>query len=163
MATDPTNHAAITYFAVDENGVQYGPAVIATYTADAKGNLTTTSTYKNMATLPTGSDGSNTTCLACAALRMSPSGKLLAAGGSPGVVLYHFNAGSPATKYKTLLAGNSIGSILWDNENHLYALGTNSKGASMLWVYTVTPTSTTEAPGSPYSIANAGSMIVQPL
>jgi hypothetical protein len=163
MATDPTNHAAITYFAVDENGVQYGPAVIATYTADAKGNLTTTSTYKNMATLPTGSDGSNTTCLACAALRMSPSGKLLAAGGSPGVVLYHFNAGSPATKYKTLLAGNSIGSIFWDNENHLYALGTNSKGASMLWVYTVTPTSTTEAPGSPYSIANAGSMIVQPL
>jgi hypothetical protein len=163
MATDPTDHAAITYFAVDDNGVQYGPAVIATYTADARGNLTTTSTYKNMATLPTGSDGSNTFCLACAALRMAPSGKILAAGGSPGLVLFHFNGGNPITKYKTVLAGNSIGWILWDNENHLYALGSDAEGAGKLWVYTVTPTSVTEAPGSPYSITNGGGLVVQPL
>jgi len=162
MATDPTNHAAITYFAVDNNGVQYGPAVIATYTADAKGNLTTTNTYKTMATLPTGSDGSNTSCLDCAALRMAPSGKLLAAAGSTGVVLFHFNGGSPATPYKNLLAGSGIGSVLWDNENHLYALGSDAKGGK-LWVYTVTPTSITEAPGSPYAIANPGSMYVQSL
>jgi hypothetical protein len=162
MATDPTNHAAITYFAVDQNGVQYGPGVIATYTADAKGNLTTTSTYKNMATLPTSSDGTNTSCTACGALRMAPSGKLLAAGGSAGLLLFHFNGGSQPTKYKTLLANDGIGSILWDNDNHLYALGSDAKG-SKLWVYTVTPTSVTEAPGSPYSIANAGGMYVQPL
>ena len=162
IATDPTNHAVITYFAVDDNGTQYGPAVIATYTADARGNLTTTSTYKNMAKLPTGFDGSNTFCRACSALRMAPSGKLLAAGGYAGLVLFHFNGGNPPTKYKTLLANDNIGPILWDNKNHLYALGSDAKGGK-LWVYTVTPTSVRVAPGSPYSITNAGSMVVQPL
>jgi hypothetical protein len=168
IATDATNHAAMVLSALeytdgqDGGNVGYGPVYIATYSADAKGNLKSTSTYQNMATLPVDNlyDGS---CLACSALRMSPSGKLLAAGGSAGVILFHFNGGSPLTKYKTLLAGNSIFSILWDNANHMYALGNDSKGATKLWIYTVTPTSATEAPGSPYSIANAGGMYIQPL
>ncbi len=165
IATDPTNHVAITFYALTQTGgedggnINYGPVVIATYTADAKGNLTTTSTYKNMATLPMGPDD---TCLACNTLRMSPSGKLLAAGGS-GVVLFHFNGGAQATKYKTLLTTDGIGQILWDNNNHMYAIGSDTKGAGMLWVYTITPTSVTEAPGSPYSITNPGSMVVQTL
>jgi hypothetical protein len=162
MATDPTNHAAMTLQAVDYNdddGTTYGPVVIATFTADAKGNLKTTSTYKNMAVSepgggPTGAPGGS--------MRMSPSGKLLAIGGS-GLELFHFNGGNPATKYKLLLTTDNIGSILWDNDNHMYVLGTDTKGAGKLWVYTVTPTSVTEAPGSPYSITNAGGMVVQPL
>ena len=162
MATDPSNHAAMTMYALDDNGATYGPVVIATYTADANGNLKTTSTAKNMATVPVDKNYDNS-CLACSALRMAPTGKLLAAAGSAGVVLFHFNGGNPATKYRTLLAGNSISTVLWDNENHLYALGSNAKGAGMLWVYTVTPTSVAEAPGSPYSIANPGGMYVQPL
>ena len=168
IATDPTNHAAMVLSALEYTSGQdggnpnYGPIYIATYTADANGNLKTTSTYKNMATLPVDNlyDGS---CLTCSALRMSPSGKILAAGGSVGVLLFHFNGGSPLTKYKTVLAGNSIFSILWDNDNHMYALGTDSKGGGKLWVYTVTPTSVSEATGSPYSIANAGGMYVQAL
>lgn len=168
MATDPTNHAAMLLSALEDTNGQdggnanYGPIYIATYTADANGNLKTTSTYKNMATLPVDKlyDGS---CLACSALRMSPSGKILAAGGSAGVLLFHFNGGSPLTKYKTLLAGNSIFSILWDNNSHMYALGTNSKGAGKLWVYTVTATSVSETTGSPYSIANARGMYVHSL
>ena len=95
-------------------------------------------------------------------VRMAPSGKLLAAGGSAGLLLFHFNGGSQPTKYKTLLANDNIGSILWDYDNHLYALGSDAKG-SKLWVYTVTPTSVAEAPGSPYSITNEGGMVVQPL
>jgi hypothetical protein len=94
---------------------------------------------------------------------MSPSGELLAAGGSVGVLLYHFNGGSPPTKYKTLLAGTDIFSILGDNDNHMYALGNDSNGANKLWIYTVTSTGSSEAPGSPYSIANAGGMYIQPL
>jgi hypothetical protein len=43
----------------------------------------------------------------------------------------------------------------WDKANHLYALGIGK-----LFVYTVTPTSITEAPGSPYSIPEASSVIV---
>jgi hypothetical protein len=159
IATDPTNHVAMTFYAIDsDDNANYGPAVIATYTADANGNLTTTSTYKNMATLPTAADA---TCLACATLRMAPSGKLLAAGGIGGVALFHFNGGSPATKYKTLLTTESISQIVWDNNDHMYAVGSDAKGGK-LWVYTVTPTSVTEAPGSPYSIPNAAGIVVQP-
>jgi hypothetical protein len=162
MATDPTNHAAMTLQAVDgidDDGATYGPVVIATFTADANGNLKTTSTYKNMAVSapgggPTGSPGG--------AMRMSPSGKLLAVGGS-GLEVFHFNGGSPVTKYKTLLPGFTVSQILWDNSNHMYAIGTTSAGAGKLYVYTVTPTSVTEAPGSPYSIASPGNIVVQPL
>ena len=158
MATDPTDHAAMTLRAFDNigggdgEGGFYGPVVIATFTADAKGNLKTTSTYKNMAVAETG--GST--------MRMSPSGKLLAVGGS-GLEIFHFNGGSPLTKYKTLLTTDGIGPILWDNDNHMYALGSDTKGTGKLWVYTVTPTSVEEAPGSPYSITNEGGMVVQPL
>jgi hypothetical protein len=95
-------------------------------------------------------------------MRLSPSGKLLVIGGT-GLEIFHFNSGSPVTKYKTLLTTDSIGTILWDDSNHLYALGSTTKGATEIWVYTVTPTSVTEAPRSPYAIPNAGSMVVQSL
>ena len=160
MATDPTNHAAMTLQAVDsEDDATYGPVVIATYTADANGNLKTTSTYKNMAVSapgggPTGAPGGS--------MRMSPSGKLLAVGGN-GLEIFHFNGGNPVTKYKTLLPGFIVSQILWDNSNHMYVIGTTSAGAGKLYVYTVTPTSVTEAPGSPYSITSPGNIVVQPL
>ena len=162
MATDPTNHAAMTLQAVDgvdDDGTTYGPVVIATFTADANGNLKTTSTYKNMAVSapgggPTGSPGGS--------MRMSPSGKLLAIGGS-GLEIFHFNGGNPVTKYKTLLPGFNVAQIFWDNNNHMYAIGKTSAGAGKLYVYTVTPTSVTAAPGSPYSIASPGNIVVQPL
>jgi hypothetical protein len=153
-ASDPTDHIALMLVAVDGDlGNTYGPAVIAPFTADKDGNLTTTSTYKNMPVSASGGGGW---------MRMAPSGKILAVGGA-GVELFHFNGGSPITKYKTILSNEAIGLIFWDNNNHLYAMGANSAGAGELWVYTVTPTSVTEAPGSPYSIPDAGSMVVQPL
>ena len=164
-ATDPANHLAMTLQAVenvsDGPGAYYGPVVIAVFTADTRGNLATTSTYQNMATIPVDSNY-NGTCLACATLRMAPSGDLLAAGGTGGVVLYHFNGGSQATMYKSLLAGDNITQILWDNTHHMYALGSDTKGAGKLWVFTVTPTSVTEAPGSPHSIPEPGNIVVQP-
>jgi hypothetical protein len=165
VATDPTNHLAVILLPLDQDGDLYAPAVLATYTADANGRLSTTSTYQNMATLPMvrPPGSADETCLACAALRMAPSGKLLAAGGTGGVEIYHFNGAGPITKYKALLPGFSVTQIFWDNNNHMYAIGTNSAGAGKLYVYTITPTSVTEAPGSPYSITSPGSMAVQPL
>jgi hypothetical protein len=166
MATDPTGHAAMTLNAFDNvdggdgDGSFYGPVVIATFTADSKGNLKTTSTYKNMAVSETSPGGS--ILYGSGPMRMSPSGKLLAVGGS-GLELFHFNGGSPVKKYKTLLPADSIGQILWDNDNHMYALGSDASGAGKLWIYTVTPTSITEAPDSPHSITSAGGMVVQTL
>jgi len=153
-AADPTNHLAVLLDAIDNNlGNTYGAAVIAPFTADANGNLRTTSTSRNMPVAETGGGGW---------MRMSPSGKLLAVGGS-GLELFHFNGGNPITQYKMLLPHDSIGLIFWDNNNHLYAIGTNPAGAGELRVFTVTPTGVTEAPGSPYSIPNAATMAVQPL
>jgi hypothetical protein len=152
-ATDPTNHLAVLLNAIDYDlGGGYGPAVIATYTADANGNLSTTSTYQNMAVSETGGGW----------MRMSPSGKILAVNGL-GLELFHFNDGNPLTKYKILLPHDNISQIFWDNNDHMYAIGTDSAGSGELWVYTVTPTSVTEAPGSPHSIPNAGNLAVQPL
>jgi hypothetical protein len=88
-------------------------------------------------------------------MSISPSGKLLAAGGQ-GFQVFHFNGSSPITKYTGLLQANdSFEEFGWDADNHLYALSTDR-----LYVYTVTPTSIEEASGSPYSIPDASSVIV---
>ena len=49
--------------------------------------------------------------------------------------------------------------MFWDNNNHLYAI---SGAAGKLYVFTVTPTSASQAPGSPYSITAPAYLIVQP-
>jgi hypothetical protein len=88
-------------------------------------------------------------------MSISPSGKLLAAGGQ-GFQVFHFNGSSPITKYTGLLqAKDSFEEFGWDKENHLYAVSSNA-----LFVYTATPTSIKEAAGSPYSIPEASSVIV---
>jgi hypothetical protein len=84
---------------------------------------------------------------------MSPSGKLLAVAGHPGLQLFHFNGASPITTFSgLLLPAVNIDQLGWDNNNHLYAL---SYSAEALYVYTVTPTKISEVAGSPFHVANA--------
>jgi hypothetical protein len=88
-------------------------------------------------------------------MSISPSGKLLAAGGQ-GFQVFHFNGSSPITHYTGLLeAEDSFAEFGWDRDNHLFALSGNA-----LFVYTATPTSVKQAAGSPYSIPQASSLIV---
>jgi hypothetical protein len=147
---DPTNHVAVAIY--PEKGAPFGPQdgpeLLATYTADAAGNMTTTNTYKNMPGVAVGSVNR---------MRMSPSGKLLTVAGTAGVQLFHFNGASPITKYTGLLVSGPVGMAYWDNANHLYVLG-----ASKLYVFTATPTSVTQAAGSPYTLKNPSALIVQP-
>lgn len=150
-AADPTNHVAFTFQPVNASTFNSdGAAQLATYAADAAGNLHTTSTRANM---PTTSVGSVTS------LGMSPSGKLLAVGGSAGLQVFHFNGASPITHDTGLLTSQPIDQFFWDNANHLYAI---SRSAGKLYVFTITPTSATQASGSPYSIAHPQYIIVQP-
>ncbi len=146
LATDPTDHLAFGLQAYNENsGKAVGPGVLASYTADSEGNLTTKSTYENMPSIET---GVNT-------MSISPSGKLLAVGGS-GFQIFHFDGSSPITKYTGVLQpGSQFQEFGWDGDNHLYALGSGK-----LYVYTVTSTSVEEVSGSPYSIPEASSVIV---
>jgi hypothetical protein len=130
----------------DEYFDQIPPSLLVDYTTSSNGTLTTKSTYKNMP--ETGFDYVGT-------MSISPSGKLLAVGGQ-GFEIFHFNGSSQATKFSGVLqAGSSFQQFAWDKSNHLYALTENA-----LYVYTVTTTSIEQAPGSPYSIPEASSVIV---
>jgi 6-phosphogluconolactonase (cycloisomerase 2 family) len=150
-AADPTNHLAVTMQAV--NGQTFasdGAVQIASYTADASGNLSTTSTPANMPAVEVGLVND---------INMSPSGKLLAVGGTAGLEIFHFNGAQPVTRYTGRLTSDEIDQFFWDNDNHLYAI---SKPAGKLFVFTVTPTSVHAAAGSPYSVSQPQDVIVQP-
>ena len=151
-AADPTNHVAIVMQpVVADSFTSDGGAQIASFTADANGNLTTTNTAAQM---PVGSFGNPLTS------KMSPSGQLLAVGGSGGLQIFHFNGAAAPTVFTGLLTKAEVDQVFWDRNNHLYAL---SRPLNRLYVYTITPTSFSLAPGAPYSINAPQNVIVQPL
>ncbi|HEX6497267.1 MAG TPA: hypothetical protein VF018_17410 [Acidobacteriaceae bacterium] len=156
-AADPAKHVAVEYQLINESAeLPDGLPRIATYTSDGSGNLSTTSTRQNMAKVALQYPLD---------LKMSPSGKLLAVAGygNGGLQIFHFNGANPVTHYTGLLTTDQIDQVFWDNSNHLYAIGypVNNSGGK-LHVYTATPTSVVEAPGSPYTVKNPQSLIVQP-
>ena len=148
-AADPTNHLAVALTPYTSNWGGDGPTQLAVYTADSSGNLTTTSTYQNMpAVLTQGAQ----------AYWMSPSGKYLAVGGA-GLQVFHFNGANPITHFTGLLTTDTIDKVYWDKANHLYAI---SHDAGKLYVFSVTATGVTQAPGSPHTIKTPQSLIVLP-
>jgi len=149
-AEDPTNHLAISVQQFTGNWDLDGPAQLATYTADVSGNLTTTSTYSTMPTAAV---------QAVTDIWMSPSGGLLAVAGTGGLQVFHFNGSNPITHYTPLLTRDEVDQLFWDNDNHLYAI---SRSAGKLFVFTITPTKVSQAPGSPYGITNPQNIIVLP-
>lgn len=143
-AADATNHVAMVLQGV--NGATFAPdgeAQIASFTAAANGNLSTTNTLADMPGTLVGTPLST---------RMSPDGKLLAVGGSAGLQIFHFRGAEPPLKFTNLIKVVEIDQMFWDNQNHLYAI---SRPTGRLFVFTVTPTSVTEAPGSPYYLDSA--------
>jgi hypothetical protein len=149
-AADPANHVAITLQGINQDFAPDGPARLATYTADNAGNLRTTSTLQNM---PQTAVGTVTD------LKMAPLGTLLAVAGTSGLQVFHFNGSNPITADTGLLTKDEIDQAFWDNAHHLYAI---SQTAGKLYVFSVTPTSATQAPGSPYTIAHPQNIAVQP-
>jgi len=155
MTSDPTNHMAIGM--IGESG-SFGPcgdeghlAQLGAFTVASDGSLTTTNTLDQMPTPKVFPD----------ILNMSSSGQFLAVGGdttlnagdngtqSTGLQVFHFNGAAPVTPYSKVLTTDPINEIHWDRNQHLYAL---SESTHKLYVYTVTSSSITAAPGSPYYI-----------
>lgn len=139
LAADLTNHLAALLYPGDSL-----PGQLASYTADSEGNLTSTNTSEPTPTMIP-SD-----------MAMSPSGLLLAVAGYPeaggfdsGLEIFYFDGAKPITLDKVVLTGVPIDTVKWDNSNHLYAISSN---ANRIYVYTVTATSITAAPGSPYTL-----------
>jgi hypothetical protein len=151
-AADPTDHVAISMQPVNQQTfLPDKPARLAAYTADDKGNLHTSSTRGNMP---------ETSVASVTDLKMAPLGKLLAVGGTGGLEIFHFNGSDPIQPYTGLLTKDEIDQFFWDNQHHLYAI---SRTANKLFVFTITPTSYSEAPGSPYTINQPQNIIVQPV
>lgn len=151
-AADPFGHVAMTLTDTNFNGPYDSPPTqIATFTADALGNLTTTSTATNMPSVDVGY---------VYGLAMSRDGKLLAVGGYAGLQVFHFKGNMPAAHYTGLLTSDSIDQMFWDHNNHLFAV---SKSAGNLYVFIVTDTGVTAAPGSPYRISSPSNLIVHSL
>jgi hypothetical protein len=61
--------------------------------------------------------------------------------------------------YTGLLTKDEVDQLFWDNDNHLFAI---SRSAGKLFVFTITPTSVSQAPGSPYTITNPQDITVLP-
>ena len=150
-AADKTTHVAISVQALNAQSWQPdGAPQLATYTADISGNLTTKCTYSNMP---------RTAVQNVNDLKMSPSGNLLAVAGTTGLQVFHFHGSNPITKYTGLLTKNQVDQVAWDNRHHLYAI---SRATGKLFVFTVTPTSVSKVPGSPYTITNLDNIAVLP-
>ncbi|MGA8529652.1 MAG: hypothetical protein WB622_08055 [Acidobacteriaceae bacterium] len=143
-AADGANHVAIAMQAVlQKNFSSVGAPQLAVYTAQSNGNLMTTSTVANMprANVGTLSD-----------LSLAPDSKLLAAAGSGGLEIFHFNGAAPVTHLGGLLTSDAIDQCFWDQSGHLYAI---SGKAGKLFVFTVTTSGAHSAPGSPYTVNHA--------
>ena len=149
-AADPSNHLAVVLGNFSTSNTTVYPTRVAVYTMSSTGTLTTSSTSANMPKLATGLPYYS---------QMSPSGKLLAVSGMNGLQVLHFNGAGQATLYTGLLVNTSVDQMLWDNANHLYAI---DRLGSKLYVFTVTPTGYSQAPGSPYTVHNPGFLAVQP-
>lgn len=54
---------------------------------------------------------------------------------------------------------DTVDQIAWDNGNNLYAI---SQSTNKLFVFAVTDTSVTQAPGSPYTITTPTAIVVLP-
>jgi hypothetical protein len=163
ITADPSNHLAVAVYQQENPpvGPIVGPTQLAVFSSDSSGMLTTTSNHENMPAVEVA---------AVSAMNMSPAGDLLAvAGNGPGSIrakgpaglqIFHFNGASPIIKYTGLLTTAPIDEVHWDNNNHLFAI---SKSLGKLYVFTVTPTSVSEATGSPYSIERPQRIVVRPL
>jgi hypothetical protein len=150
LAGDTSNHLAMVLVQLPVSGAFGGGNVLASFTADSEGHLTTKSTPENMPSV--GANEYN-----AGGQSISPTGKLLVVAPSVfGLQLFHFNGGDPITKYTGVITpDDSFSQFGWDKSNHLFALGLQG-----IRVYTATPTSIKEEPGSPYSIPEATSVIV---
>ena len=149
VAADPSGHLAALMFS--ENGPPFGATgawQLASYTINSKGGISSTNTYADMPAPEVAQTYGGPFLL-----QTSTSGKLLALAAYPGLQLFHFNGASPITTYGPVLLPNvNIDQLAWDNSNHLYAL---SYSAQALYVFTVTPTSTSEVAGSPFKVTGA--------
>jgi hypothetical protein len=150
VQADPHGHLAALVTVCDNSG-NAGQPQLESYSIDTStGGISSHNTWDKM---PTATVGGYLYGESVSTMNMSPSGLLVAVAGHPGLQIFHFNGAEIPTDYSNLLLPSvNLDQLAWDKDNHLYALSYES---NQLYVFTVTPTTISEAPGSPYSIQNA--------
>jgi hypothetical protein len=151
----PTSHMAVA-LQYDDDPPCYSslPPALASYTIAYNGNLSYDGAMLKPAINPT-------------TMNINPQGNLLAVGGrladpilakyGPGLQVFHFNGANPITSFSGVLTTAPIDTIQWDSSNHFYALSNSTK---KLYAYTVTSSSVSAVPGSPYTIASTPNALV---
>jgi hypothetical protein len=139
---DNQNHlAAVLTSWTDQGDTTNASPMLASYSINADGSLTTTNTSADMPAVPQ----------LAAVGGLSPSGKLFAVGESSGIQMFNFNGAEPMTPNGDLIPTGIPVTMQWDSANHLFVLTQSQK----LYVFTATETGVAQASGSPYSIPNA--------
>jgi hypothetical protein len=155
-AADHANHFVIAMSPCTGDQFCSGPIQLAVYTIDSSGNLTTSSTWQNMPT----------TVAEPGPYGFSPDDKYFAIAGYVGLDVFAWDsAGATLTHIATInnpqgtcspdangresCTGISFGNLAWDANDHLYTYLGNQ-----LFVYAVTSSAVTPAPGSPYVVQN---------
>lgn len=147
-AADADNHLAVSLTPMNASTFQAsGAAQLAVYTAGSSGDLTTSSTAANMPQVAVGTISD---------IQMSPAGNYLAVAGT-GLQIFNFNGGSPISQLTGLVTSTQLDQLAWDHANHLYAI---SSSASKLFVFTVSSSGASQAPGSPYNVATPVNLAV---
>ncbi|MEA2541623.1 MAG: hypothetical protein QOH35_2989 [Acidobacteriaceae bacterium] len=154
MASDnqnvPTGHMAVAIHEDFEACGNSSAPALASYTVDYYGNLFYNGAMLKPAINPQG------TLLAVSAATSDP----MYTKDGPGLQVFHFNGGKPITGYSNVLTRDPISSVAWDKNYHLYA---TSRATNKLYVFTITPTSITPVPGSPFTLNGPSTLVVRPL
>jgi hypothetical protein len=150
ITDDPTDHLAIALYASKD--APCGPTKtpqLASFTANSKGQLTTTNTSEDMPSIA--GSGINI-------MRLNPAGNLLAVATGTGVQIFHFNGSKPITKFTGVIGiSGYVSDLQWDKSNHLYAI---NAATGNLHVYTITKTTAVEVTGSPYAAGGTHLVVV---
>lgn len=148
-AADADNHLAVSLTPTNASTFQVaGATQLAVYSVGSSGELTTASTAANMPQVAVGSISD---------MQTSPAGNYLAVAGT-GLQVFNFNAGN-ISQLTGLVTSTQIDQLAWDHANHLYAI---SSSTSKLFVFTVSSSGASQAPGSPYNVTTPVNLAVIP-
>lgn len=157
---DHTGHFVVAGFGCNDPMPcgSYGPYQLAVYTIDASGQMTTSSTKQNMPVLDALSPGAG-----AYSYRFSPDDRYFAVSGFTGLEVFSWDSASATLTHIATVnntegsctgtwaagncSGNKFGNVAWDRNDRLYTFLGNQ-----LFVYNVTDSGITQAPGSPHAI-----------
>jgi hypothetical protein len=128
-----------------------GPPALYVYAINSSdGSLSTTQNAS--AGVPNGVGDTASSMYGVGAIGFDPTGSWLAVAGPNGIAIFSFKNGTLTQTGTAPTSGTAIDQLAWDNNGHLFGLGTlysTSSPTTTLYVFNVKDGVPTAAPGSP--------------